>query len=38
MSFKTSSSKLIDIVENYFTIQQVCEQVSNNTKPVDTIK
>ena len=36
-SFKTPHSKLIGIAVNYFTIQQICEQISNSTKSIDAI-
>ena len=35
--FKTPSSELAEIAVNHFTIQYAREQVSHNTKPVDTI-
>ena len=35
--FKTPSCELADIAVNHFTIQHAWEQVSHNTKPVDTI-
>ena len=35
--FKTPSSELADIAVNHLTIQHTREQVSHNTKPVDTI-
>ena len=35
--FKTSSSELAEIAVNHFTIQHAREQVSQSSKPVDTI-
>ena len=35
--FKTPSSELADIAVNHFAIQHVREQVSHNSKPMDTI-